>query len=217
MQDKSHPDTDPEAAALLERAYSLENEAEARALYAQWAKTYDETMISGLGYRTPEATAKLLCAVLSDDTAAILDVGSGTGLAGAELARLGYEVIDGLDYSPQMLEVARSRDVYRNLIVADLNQPLNLQNSSYDAIICTGTFTHAHVGAGCLGELFRILKSGGLFACTVHMEVWEPAGFATVTDRLEREGVMKTLYREPGTYYSTSEAPEGWYILWQKC
>lgn len=205
-----------EARELLARAYALENDSEAKALYRDWAQTYDETMISGLQYLTPARTAEMLASFLADRHAVILDIGSGTGLAGAELAAKGFTTIDALDYSPQMLAVAEARGIYRKLIEADLNMPLDLPDAAWDAMICTGTFTHAHVGGKCLGELFRLLKPGGLFACTVHADVWEPAGFAEEVARLAAAGILETRHHEPGTYYASSQTPEGFYILWRK-
>ena len=79
--------------ALLERAYSLGNDEEARALYRDWAQSYDETMMDGLGYRTPEATAALLARHTNDKTQPVLDVGSGTGLAGVQRPQGAFKVV----------------------------------------------------------------------------------------------------------------------------
>jgi predicted TPR repeat methyltransferase len=201
---------------ILARAYALKDADAALALYRDWAATYDATMLDGLGYVTPARTAALLADHLADRAAPVLDVGCGTGLAGNELATLGFSIIDGLDLSAQMLGVARSRGVYRDLFEADLTRPLALADSAYAALVCTGTFTHAHVGASCLPELFRVLAPGGVFACTVHKDVWVEAGFAEMTARLEGEGLIETLYSRPGVYYQRSEEPEGSYIVWRR-
>ncbi len=201
---------------LLARAYALDNDAEAKALYRDWAETYDTTMIDGLGYLTPARTAELLAENLADREAMILDVGCGTGLAGAELAARGYRCIDALDFSSDMLKVAGARGCYRRLIEADLNLPLDLESESFDALICTGTFTHAHVGATCLDELFRVLKPGGLFACTVHDDVWQPAGFENKVAELDAAGTLETLAHAPGPYFADSEGTDGAYILWRR-
>jgi predicted TPR repeat methyltransferase len=207
---------DDAARAMLERAYALKGASEALALYRDWAENYDRTMLEGLGYVTPARTAQLLAAYLTGREASILDVGAGTGLAGAELARCGFTRVDALDFSPQMLAVAGSRGVYARLIEADLTQPLPLADGAFDAMICTGTFTHAHVGAGCLPELFRVLKPGGLFACTVHKDVWHEAGFAERVAEMALCGTLAVLYHQRGTYYSNSQSPEGWYCVWQR-
>ena len=204
-----------DAKSLLQRAYSLEGSDESRKLYAEWAQTYDKTMLEGLGYLTPGTTAELLARFEPDTSARILDVGSGTGLAGVALSGFGFRNLDALDYSPQMLGVAKNRNIYNDLFEADLNRPLALSSGCYDALICTGTFTHAHVGAGCLDELLRILKPGGHFACTVHKDIWHSEGFEDKSASLLATGVIKTVYKDMGIYYAGSTEPEGWYIVWQ--
>ena len=206
---------------LLKRAYSLASDEEAHALYRDWAETYDETMLDGLKYLTPTRTAKLLVASNITANDHVLDVGCGTGLAGQALAHLGLPNIDGLDYSAEMLETAREkhyegRPVYSRLLQSDLNAKLPIEDGEYDHLICTGTFTHAHVGAECLYELIRILKIGGKFACTIHKDVWVPAGFSKIVDDLIAKGMMQTHFREMGTYFETDDAPQGWYIVWEK-
>lgn len=209
------------AKELLKRAYSLRTEEETHSLYADWADSYDETMIDGLGYLTPRKTASLLAECLPDRKSEILDVGSGTGLAGEHLAVHGFSTIDALDYSNEMLVVAAARvhqekSVYRNTVLADLNGPLDLASDSYDAMICTGTFTHAHVGASCLEELFRVLKPGGLFACTVQKDVWSDAGFDVAVKELAQQGIMRTKGMTMGEYFESDEEPQGWYIIWER-
>jgi len=206
--------------ALLARAYALSNDEETKALYEDWASTYDETMLDGLSYLTPQNTSKLLATAVSEKSALILDVGSGTGLAGQSLAEHGYDNIHALDYSAEMLGVAKARQhngkqVYSRIIQADLNQEIDLQSSTYDAIICTGLFTHAHVGAGCLPELFRILKPGAFFAATIHKDVWDVAGFDEQIKKLTQGGVLKTHSKKLDIYFETDDEPQGYYILWE--
>jgi len=210
---------------LLARAYALANDDEARTLYRDWAGTYDETMLDGLGYLTPQKTANLLACSLKDKGKyaglRILDVGAGTGLAGENLAKLGFSNIDALDYSAAMLGVARARTVnrqpvYRDCINADLNNPLDIKSDTYDAMICTGLFTHAHVGARCLPELFRLLQPGGIFAATVHKDIWHEQGFETETEKLGREGILSVMSSEMDIYFTTDIEPQGHFLVW-KC
>lgn len=206
--------------ALLARAYALSNDEETKALYRDWANTYDETMLGGLSYLTPNKTAQLFAEAVGDKEVKILDVGSGTGLAGENLTELGYTKIDALDYSSAMLGVAAARmmnekPVYENCIKADLNQSLELKSDTYEAIICTGLFTHAHVGPDCLPELFRVLKPNSFFATTVHKDIWVSGGFEKVVAALENQGVLKTCSKRMGKFFETDEEPQGWYILWE--
>ena len=207
---------DTDAKSLLARAYALKSEVETRALYRDWAQTYDGAMLDGLGYLTPRRTAQLLATATPDRKGPVLDVGSGTGLAGRALAALGFACIDALDFSPEMLAVAAKTGVYRDFHEADLNRPLPGDLPVYAAMICTGTFTHGHVGAACLPALFDRLAPGGCFACTVHRDVWDTAGFGEMTDRLAGAGVMTTLRREAGKYYKASPGYDGWFVVWRK-
>ncbi len=207
---------DKSAENLLSRAYGVETAQQSRRLYRDWAATYDRTMLKGLGYVSPRRAARMLADALPIRPAVVLDVGCGTGLAAIELARYPWLTIDGLDFSPEMLTVAARRGIYRALFAADLNRPLRLPAHRYDALICTGTFTHGHVGAGCLPELFRILRPGGRFAGTIHRDVYEPLGFAEAIGRMASSGKIRVVRHEAGGYYAGSAEPEGYYFLWRK-
>lgn len=204
------------AKALLERAHSLENESQTKILYRDWAQTYDETMIDGLGYLSPQKGAKLLNRLAPGLTAKILDVGTGTGLVGKELSGYGYSQIDGIDYSAEMLEVARETGYYQTLFKADLNQKLELDNALYDGVICIGTFTHGHVGADCLDELFRILKPEGKFITAIRKDYWHSAGFAGKIEQLIADGKIVSVIHEENSNYTSSIEPESWFMAWQK-
>lgn len=210
------PCVGPEAASLLERAYALRSPEESLALYQDWARSYDATMLDGLSYVSPALLSDLLARSLADRRALTLDVGCGTGLAGLEMARRGYSRLHGLDVSPDMRAAAEARGIYASLLDADLGKPLPFPDASYDAILCTGTFTHGHVGAGCLAELARVLRPGGLLACTVHRDVWSAMGFDSAFDALEREGRLRRVLAQPGIYYATSTAPDGYFLIHAK-
>ncbi len=207
---------DADAEALLKRAHSLENEAETKTLYRDWAKTYDKTMIDGLGYLSPEKGAELMGRCSLPKSARILDVGTGTGLVGKELSRLGFNNIDGIDYSAPMLAEAGETGFYNELVETDLNQQLAIDDATYDALICIGTFTHGHIGADCLDELFRILKPNGKFVTAIRKNYWHPAGFAKKVGQMIADGMLKTIISEENSNYVSSSEAESWFIVWEK-
>jgi SAM-dependent methyltransferase len=206
----------PEAAALLERAYALDSDAKSRALYRDWAETYDDTMLQGLGYRSPVVVARLLGEHLSDRKAPVLDIGCGTGLAGHKLGELGFTAIDGLDLSPEMMQVAARRNVYRNFIAADLNAPLPIADRTYGGASCSGTFTHGHVDARCLDEVFRVLAFGAPFAFTVKLEVWEPLGFKDALARLQSSGRIAEVVSTHDRHYENAQLPDGVFCVYRR-
>ena len=96
----------------------------------------------------------------------ILDIGCGTGLAGAEIRGLARR-LDGVDLSPAMLEKARSKSVYDRLEQADLVSFMAQREDSYDAVLAAATLIHF----GNLQPLFRAaglcLRQDGLFVFTL--------------------------------------------------
>ena len=74
---------------LIERAYSLSDPDEARALYDEWAGTYDDDLASdSQGYVAPAVAADAVARASGVD-GEILDAGCGTGLVGVALAERG--------------------------------------------------------------------------------------------------------------------------------
>lgn len=168
----------------LDSAYSLGDTDETRAFYKEWAASYDQSFAQQRGYRSPAEVARRF-RTAADGNTPVLDVGAGTGLVGQALAGLD---IDALDLSPDMLNVARQKDVYRRLFIADLTGPLDIPDASYGGIVSSGTFTHGHVGPVCLPELMRIARPGALFVCTVIPAVYDSAGFGSALAQLVADG-----------------------------
>src|SRR5262245_61287808 len=159
---------DQEAIARLERARALGSTGEARTLYRQWAKDYDDDVFGRLKVTGTRRIAELLARHLAPDgERPLIDLGCGTGAAGVVLSGLGLRTIDGLDLSPEMLVIATARRVYRLLIAADLLKPLPLRDHAYDAAVSAGTFTTGHVGAAALPAVHRLIRPGGLLACVI--------------------------------------------------
>ena len=70
---------------------------------------YDARMIGQLGYAAPQILRDLAEMVMPGrEQLAILDLGCGTGLAGAVFKPLAAR-LDGVDLSPAMIEKARAR------------------------------------------------------------------------------------------------------------
>lgn len=201
--------------AFVDEAYHLEDEASMVEFYRKWARDYDHQMLDELGYTSPRTLADMLAAQLDDPAAKILDIGCGTGLTCVPLAALGYHDLDGIDLSPDMVRVAAERGIYAELLVGDVTLPLDRDDASYDGVISSGTFTHGHVGPEPLEEIFRILKPGGVLACTVHGDLWESMGFRASFDDLVERGVAEQLGQEFLPYYRDGD-PEGWFCLYRK-
>ncbi len=187
-----------EEAFDLDRAYAVVTPEDNRRLYADWAATYDEGFLAAHGYVYHRS---VVAAFLRRDreVGPVLDVGCGTGVVGQELARQGVVEIDGIDLSPQMLEVAATKltdsgaGVYRTLISADLTTTVDIADGSYTGVVSAGTFTHGHLGPEPLGELVRIAAPGAVLAIGINADYFESAGFADWFARAISNGVVSAL------------------------
>ena len=196
-------------------SYSLRNPREAEAFYRVWADDYEDHMVGELGYCSPRLVAERLLRHLADTDAEVLDIGCGTGLTSDLLFERGFRNIDGIDLTVSMLKKARTRGIYRNLIQADLNEPIELPDQSYDAMVSSGTFTCGHVGPEPFDELVRLLRPGGLWSFSIHMDIWEPAGFRATLDRLISQGQLACVEKEPDRFFETLE-PAGWFFVYRR-
>ena len=216
MTDDRETENTPER--LLARAYALRNDdpEETLKLYADWAETYDQTMIDGLAYRSPRRIAALAAVSEPRRDARVLDVGCGTGLLADCLRGEGFSRIDGLDYSAPMLAVAKREGRIEEAFLRDLNAPLAMEAGRYDMLASTGTFTHGHVGAGCLPGLLELLVAGGRLICTVHRDVWDEGGFGAGLEALTAGGVAVLRSREADRLFEDDDEPTGWYLVVEK-
>ncbi|KAL4738146.1 S-adenosyl-L-methionine-dependent methyltransferase [Aspergillus similis] len=187
--------------SYLPRAFALSGTPEAQSLYDKWANAYDAD-INGVGYASPRRAVDAIIDNLPPSLASrpeklqILDAGCGTGLVGDCLARSslsGEFYLDGVDLSEGMLNVARGKGVYQSLETADLNEGIPSPDEKYDIVVCVGTLTKGHVGAGVLGEFARLTAKGGLVVATVHDGIWDSGGFEGVIGRLKDKRMVEVV------------------------
>ena len=168
--------------------------------YRDWARDYDRDLVEEAGYVAPRQCADALRELLPASGATVLDAGCGTGLVGGYLAGTGIAAIDGVDCSPEMLELAASRGCYRNLMQADLNAPLDIASNQYSATVCVGTFTSGHVGPKALFELIRVTSADGPLVFTVRDGFWEESGFQSVVEEAVERGLAALVARTQMPY-----------------
>ncbi|KAL4768096.1 S-adenosyl-L-methionine-dependent methyltransferase [Aspergillus nidulans var. acristatus] len=187
--------------SCLPRAFALSGTSEAQSFYEEWAQAYDAD-IKGVGYASPKRAVDAVIdnlppsLISRHEKLQILDAGCGTGLVGDCLAQSslsGKFDLYGVDLSGGMLEVARGKGVYQSLETADVNEGIPSPDEKYDVVMCVGTLTKGHVGAGVLEEFARLTVKGGLVVATVHDGIWESGGFEGVIGRLQEKGVVKVV------------------------
>jgi predicted TPR repeat methyltransferase len=107
----------------------------------------------------------------------ILDLGCGTGLVGEvfkDLAAGGR--LDGIDLAPRMIEAARRRGIYDDLILDDLEIVLALPGQRYDLILSADTMIYLGDLAPTFSGVANRLAPGGFYIFAVESksgEGWE--------------------------------------------
>ncbi len=93
-----------------------------------------------------------------------LDVGCGTGHHLADLRRRGFEVA-GVDGSPEMVARARVHNQGVPIECADV-EALPFPAGRFDVVLCIEVLRYLRDPAGCLRELARVLRPGGVCLVT---------------------------------------------------
>lgn len=201
----------------LNEAYAVEGPEGSRELYASWAATYDSDFVVESRYVYHQQVAEVFCDGFTEFSQPVLDVGCGTGVVGAELARLGVPVIYGIDISPEMLAEAGAkthdgRPVYRQLIEADLTGRIVLANRTYAGIVSAGAFTHGHLGPESISELLRVASPGARCALGINSAHFDELGFGDWLEQRQTGGRITGLTFElRPIYHGADEAdPNQW-------
>ncbi|KIN62644.1 Methyltransferase type 11 [Sulfitobacter noctilucicola] len=170
----------------LDAAYALKTPDDNRALYANWADSYDSSFADEADYRLPQIVAFVLADVMRG-SGPVLDVGAGTGLVAQNIPDRDALEIDALDISPEMLAQSAKKGLYRAYIEADLTKPVDIPDEIYGAVVSAGTFTHGHVGPEAIDTLLRIAKPGAVFVLSINSEHFSAHGFEAKFAAIESE------------------------------
>ena len=86
--------------------------------YDDWADTYDEDLVVVGNYTGHIKCVEAFLKLDLNRNISILDLACGTGLLGEKVGQHGYELVDGLDGSLGMLGQARKQGIFRDYILA---------------------------------------------------------------------------------------------------
>ena len=188
-------------------ATSAESSQEIVEIYDGWAEDYERRILSN-GYSTPAVAAGFFGRYVEPGDGPVLDAGAGTGIMGAILAPLGYEDLDGIDVSRNMLELARSKGAYGDLRQMELGRRLDFPDDAFAAVVSTGVFAAGHAPPESFDELIRVTKPGGHMIFSVRTDVYLDGGFKEKQEALEREGKWQLVEMTEPFAHLRFEDPE---------
>ena len=187
----------------LESAYDLKSPKDNIELYSVWAETYDMDFINEMQYKLHFSVADEF--ILNGGEGLVLDVGAGTGALAQALLQKGKFSIEATDISEEMLKIAKSKNIYKRSFLSDLTKEIPVDDSFYDGVVSSGTFTHGHVGPSSVGELVRVTKPGGLITISINEKHWIAFDFESEVEKLNkyiRNYTLKkiSIYGEQSTH-----------------
>ncbi|OIQ99221.1 magnesium-protoporphyrin O-methyltransferase [mine drainage metagenome] len=126
-----------------------------------------DCQLAGLSYHVPALLARTLAALLSPERRlAVLDAGCGTGLCGPELAPYARH-LTGVDLSSKMLTLAGDRNVYDELVRAELSGYLADHSGAFDLIVIADTLIYFGTLEPVFAAAHDSLRAAGLLLFTV--------------------------------------------------
>jgi predicted TPR repeat methyltransferase len=180
---------DPIAAHML--AASTGRNVPSRASDAFVVNTFDgfassfEVKLESLSYRAPTLVADALAdaGLAADGRLVVLDAGCGTGLCGPLLRPYASRLV-GVDLSGGMLDHARDKEIYTDLIQSELTEFLAGQRRAFDVIVAADTLVYfGDLWPFCKAAAGALRPAGHLVFTVEHKAAQDDADF-----RLELHG-----------------------------
>jgi len=192
-----------------------------KSAYRRWAPVYDGTF----GRITQMGRARAVAEV-NQGRGRVLEVGVGTGLSLPDYAP--HLQVSGIDYSQDMLDIARRRVAERNLAhVAELRQmdarELDFPDAHFDTVVAMYLVSVVPEPERVMAEIARVCKPGGRVIIVNHFArergplAWIERAMAPLADRLgwHPDFDRRRILREPSLRLVTERRmpPAGLFTL----
>ena len=86
-----------------------------------------------------------------------------------QVGKHGYELVDGLDSSLGMLGQARKQNIYRDYILAMVEElgSIPINDETYDVVMSSNGFAPGQIYPSAIPEILRVLRPGGYLIWTM--------------------------------------------------
>jgi predicted TPR repeat methyltransferase len=151
-------------------------------LFDDYAPHYEASMAEKLSYQVPVLLQVYLKQYVRFKRPLILDLGCGSGIIGQIVRQLYQCRLIGVDLSARMVELAALKNVYDQLIVAEIADFLrSTQSNHFDLIIAADVFNYVGALDTVLAEARRVSKTDGMLFFTVEHGIDQQADICLAT------------------------------------
>ncbi len=185
---------------------------ETQKIYADWAESYDAD-VTEWGYATPSRIAMALRRSGANVDKGVLDYGCGTGLCGLALRAVGFDVIDGTDISPEMLEKAQAREVYRALWLGEPGTLGHVGAGDYAAIAACGVVSLGAAPPETLDMLVAAMAPGNLLAFSFNEATMANRAYTDRLDVITLAPDIEVIFEEDGPHLPAKNMSSTVYVL----
>jgi SAM-dependent methyltransferase len=176
--------------------------------YGEWVRTYEQTVHDEMDLRLLER----LTTVEWSAQRLVLDLACGTGRIGAWLRARCAAAIDGVDVTPEMLEVAGTKGAYRALHIAEIVNT-GLGTGAYDLCIQSLADEHLPDVGPLYREAARVTRRGGHFVIVGFHPQFLMAGMPTHFNSASGEPVTIRSYVHLLSDHVKAARSAGWSLL----
>lgn len=155
--------------------------------YAGWQAAAPAYAATFAGATRPFA-GPLLDAVSAGAGVSLLDVACGPGVVAAQAAQRGARAA-GIDFSPEMIALAKAAGPSLDFLVADVEQ-LPFADDSFDAAVVNFGMHHFEQPVRALREIRRVLRRRGRLAYTKWVSQRDNPPYRAILDAVSRHGTL---------------------------
>ncbi len=164
-------DLDPEHAAAKHMLSSLKGDKLQTAdpryvaeVFDSSSHRYENNLVENLEYSVPKKLRRYFddLYTVPPNSMKALDIGCGTGLGGIAFKDI-CRSIDGVDISPNMIDLARQKKMYSELYVDEIENYLRTCEDLYDLVLAADVFTYIGELENIFRLTFEILKESKFF------------------------------------------------------
>ena len=190
------------------------------------ANRYDKNYNGGVSFKHVKIGArefnKHLKSIEAPKNTKIADIGTGTGLIGHELKQeYEFSNMTAFDFSPCMLEKAKEKNAYNDLVVCDIHVDEMIEyHEQFDHAISIGCFVVGIIKPEALEKLVRLVKPGGMITISFREKNFDnqETGYRVKLEEMEELGVWKKVDCVLDEYMCLGSDPiRAYYVTLRKC